>query len=736
MGQQTKWPFHWCRIQAGSPRSHGGISMGRMRRALQQRLPVAAGTATLTVFLAAAILLPKTTSEVLRDSAFDIELAGDQWLRRPAPSDLKVIVVDIDRASIDALGNWPWPRETMARLVEAVATGRPAAIAIDVLFAEPDDRSPAALARQLGSVTGRAEISTLGESLPDGDRRLARAIGSVPVALGFVLNPDRHGTLPGAAIASRGSLPFDDLWQAAGAIGPTQPLAAAASGLGALSLPGSADGAIRQVPVFIAAGRVLMPGLAAEALRLASGASSYLIEGEPPTLVVGSRRVALSRDALLRLVPVAAWRRVARTLSAVDVLEGRADGRRLAGALVLLGGSAPELGGLRKTPADPLTPSVQIQADAVEQLLAGRVPRTLAAAPITQPLTVLVIGLLAVMLGAALSPASGTAILTAVVALLWIAAIAVSGLADRLVDALTPSIAAVLVFTVTAGTAYSSTRRREAFVRRRLEQHLAPAVVRRIVEQPDLVKLDGERREVTALFTDIEGFTATTHRAGPEDLVAMLDQYFEGVAGIVINHGGMIDKIVGDAVHALFNAPLDLEDHPRRAVECAIAIQAWSEGFRRRAPAAAVELGRTRIGIETGPAIVGDVGIRSKLDYTAHGDAVNMAARLEACNKELGSAICIGPAAAARYDAALLRPLGQLAIRGRTEPIAVFEPWPSDAPPTWRDAYLAAYAILESDVAQAAVLLQKLMAERPADLAVRRLAERLSPMRKSDRSPT
>ena len=478
-----------------------------------------------------------------------------------------------------------------------------------------------------------------------------------------------------------------------------------------------------------------MPGLAAEALRLASGASSYLVEGEPPTLVVGSRRVALSRDALLRLVPVAAWRRVARTLSAVDVLEGRADGGRLAGALVLLGGSAPELGGLRKTPADPLTPSVQIQADAVEQLLAGRVPRTLAAAPIVQPLTVLVIGVLAVVLGAALSPASGTAILTAAVALLWIAAIAVSGLADRLVDPLTPSIAAVLVFTVTAGTAYSLTRRREAFVRRRLEQHLAPAVVRRIVEQPDLVKLNGERREVTALFTDIEGFTATTHRAGPEDLVATLDQYFEGVAGIVINHGGMIDKIVGDAVHALFNAPLDLKDHPQRAIECAIAIQAWTESFRRRVPAA-VELGRTRIGIETGPAIVGDVGIRSKLDYTAHGDAVNMAARLEACNKELGSAICVGPAAAARCDAALLRPLGQLAVRGRTEPIAVFEPWPSDAPTAWREAYLAAYAIFDSDVAHAAMLLQKLMAERPADLAVRRLAERLPPMRKSDRSPT
>jgi CHASE2 domain len=163
--------------------------MAKIRRALQQRLPVAAGAATLAVFLAAAILLPKSMSEMLRDGAFDIVLAGGQPLRRPAPSDLKVIVVDIDRASIDALGTWPWPRETMARLVEAVAAGRPAAIAIDVLFAEPDDRSQAALARRLGLVTGRAEISTLGESLPDGDKRLARAISSVPVALGFVLDP-------------------------------------------------------------------------------------------------------------------------------------------------------------------------------------------------------------------------------------------------------------------------------------------------------------------------------------------------------------------------------------------------------------------------------------------------------------------------------------------------------------------------------------------------------------------
>jgi adenylate cyclase len=700
--------------------------MGRMHRALQQRLPVAAGVVTLSVLLTAAMLLPKTISEVLRDSAFDLLLAGDQPLRRPVASDVKVIVVDIDRASIDALGAWPWPRATMARLVEAVANARPAAIAIDVLFDEPDDRSPAALARQLGSMTGHAEISTLAESLPDGDKQLAQAIGNVPVALGFVLDPNHDHALLGASIVSRGSLPFDDLWQAGGAIGPTPPLAAAARGLGVLSLPGSTDGAIRQVPIFVAVGRLLMPGLAAEALRLASGASSYLIENKPPTVVVGIRRLALSRDGLLWLAPAPPGHRVARTLSAIDVLKGQTDPRRLTGALVLLGGSAPELNGLRRTPADPLTPSVQIQADAVEQMVAGRVPSTLTAAPIAEPLMVLSIGALAVVLGATMSPAAGSAILSGAIALLWIAAIAASGFADRLVDPLTPSIAAALVFAVTAGTAYSVTRRREALIHHRLEQHLAPSVVRRIVEQPGLVKLTGERREITALFTDIEGFTATMHRAGPEELVTTLDQYFEGVASIVIKHGGMVDKIVGDGVHALFNVPLNLEDHAQHAVECAIAIQAWSEGFRRRAPVAAIGVGPTRIGIETGAAIVGDVGIQSKLDYTAHGDSVNMAARLEACNKELGSMICVGPGAAARCDAAFLRPLGQLAIRGRDEPIAVFEPWPDDAPPAWREAYLKAYAMLACDAAHAAILFQQLMAERPADLTMRRLAERLT----------
>jgi adenylate cyclase len=686
-----------------------------------------AGMATLASCLVVAVLIPQAWYETIRERAVDMVLDIDRRLR-PMPeqrTDARVIVVDIDRPSIEALGAWPWPRDIMARLVEAVAAAKPAAIAIDILFAEADSRSPAALARRLGTLTGHADLLNLADQLPDGDKRLAEALTKVPVVLGFVLDPDQTGALPAAPIMTRGSLPIYELWHAAGAVGPASALREAAQGLGALSLPGDADGSVRRVPLLVGLADVLFPGLALEAVRLARNASAYLIEAAPPMVRVADLASPLPRDALLRLVPAAADQWIARTVSAVDLVEGRADANRLAGAIVLIGGSAPELGGLRQTPSDPLAPSVQIQADAVGQIIAGRLPRAVEGAAAVDPLFLVAMGIVAIAAGAALPPLAGVLVMVSALVLSWAAAVGLSLVADRLLDPLAPSATAAAVFVATAVTAYAQTRRRAALVRIRFEQHLAPAVVRRIVEEPGLMKLSGERREVTALFTDIESFTAMTHRTDPEQLVALLDDYFEGAAAIIIEHGGMVDKLIGDAVHALFNAPIDLDDHPRRAVDCAIALRDWSENYRRGKPAA-FGFGRTRIGIETGPAVVGDVGIRAKLDYTAHGDAINAAARLEAANKDLGSAICVGPAAAARCDPALFRPLGTIEMRGREEEaLAVFEPWPPDAPPDWRERYLAAFAAINGGRPRAIALFEQLAEERPNDPVPRRFAERL-----------
>jgi adenylate cyclase len=172
----------------------------------------------------------------------------------------------------------------------------------------------------------------------------------------------------------------------------------------------------------------------------------------------------------------------------------------------------------------------------------------------------------------------------------------------------------------------------------------------------------------------IEGFTAMTERATPPDLIALLDAYFDVATRIVTDHGGMIDKIVGDAIHAIFNVPFALQDHPRRAVDSALALLEATEEVRRSPLEQALQLGRTRVGIETGPAIVGDVGGSRKLDYTAHGNAINAAARLEAANKELGSAICIGQAPRRIWIPTTIRPIATLTLRGQSAKIAVYTP--------------------------------------------------------------
>jgi adenylate cyclase len=163
-----------------------------------------------------------------------------------------------------------------------------------------------------------------------------------------------------------------------------------------------------------------------------------------------------------------------------------------------------------------------------------------------------------------------------------------------------------------------------------------------------------------------------TERAAPQDLVAFLDAYLDALTRVVLAHGGTVEKIVGDAVHAVFNAPLDLPDHPRRARDCALALLRAAEAARASPLGQRLGAGRTRIGIETGRAVVGDVGGAGRLDYTAHGDVMNTAARLERANKTLGTSVLIGPAAASRIGTDELRPLGQLELRGRSGALDVY----------------------------------------------------------------
>jgi len=602
---------------------------------------------------------------VLRERAVDL-------LQPPAADAHEVVVVDIDRDALARFGPWPWSRERLAALLGTVAAARPAAVAVDILLSEPDRLSPAALARQLGAATGRADIAAMAGTLEDGDARLAGAMREAPLSLGFVLEPRGGGDeLPAPPVLVRGEVQLPGIWAAPGVQGPAAALAEAAAGLGLLALDADADGRIRRVPLLALAAGAVRPGLAVEALRLAERAGALVLATDPMRLLIGAHEVRLDGSAMLRLLAGDPARWAARTVPAALLMDNPEAAARLSRRIVLVGGSAPELGGLRPAARGILSPSVQLQADAVAAMLRGQAPVRPAVLRHVETAAAALLALGALLAGIALRPRYAAPLVAATIGA-WVALASVAVTIGLLVDPAGPPLVAGLSYVFMSIAAFGAAEARARALRARFEQRLAPAVVRRIAAAPDSLRLQGEAREITALFTDIEGFTAMTERAAPDDLVALLDAYLDALTRVAVAHGGMVEKIVGDALHVVFNAPLDLPDHPRVAHDCALALLAAADAQRASPLGVKLGLGRTRIGIETGPAVVGDVGGAGRLDYTAHGTVMNTAARLEAANKELGSDICIGPVAAARIGRDRLQSLGTLMLRGRAEPLELY----------------------------------------------------------------
>ena len=245
------------------------------------------------------------------------------------------------------------------------------------------------------------------------------------------------------------------------------------------------------------------------------------------------------------------------------------------------------------------------------------------------------------------------------------------------------------------------TRRRQAEAERAhasLSRYFSPQVAARLASDGDNPSMEVHRRDVAAIFTDITSFTSLVESAEPEVLGALLNEYVGGMTGVVFDHEGTVTKIIGDAVHILFNAPGDQPDYATRAIACAHELDMWAEAFRERWKAKRVNFGATRIGVHAGPALVGNFGGNRFFDYTAHGDTINTAARLETANKFLGTRICVSATVADGAENFRGRPVGDLLLRGRSEPLRAYEPLPAavfEAPMT--KLYSEAFARLEAN---------------------------------------
>jgi len=624
-----------------------------------------------------------------------VERAAWDWrvrlLARPSPATGAVVLILLDQASLDwgerenGLG-WPWPRQVWAPVLDFCRRGGADVVAFDFLFTE-------------ASTYGVEDDALLGEA--------AAAHGRFIAARTLQLSP---GVLDAATGAD-----------------PVPEIAAGAARLANVTDIPDPDGVFRRAGLVRREGDRLIPSLGLAAWMLHAG-----VTDEPVMtggrLQVGDRRVPVAPDgsALLRYRggpgTYATFSVAAVIQSELRLLEGEApvvDPEVMRGKVVLVGSSAPGLRDLRATPLSPTAPGAVVHATVVDDLAADDF-----LAPAPGWLTALVVALAAV--GAALlvtrTPDARRAAAGAAAALLVPAGLGVAvyaGGAGWPVVPLQGAVAAAVLGGFVRN--YATEGRQRRFLKTAFRHYLSPAVIERILVDPNALKLGGERRDLTIMFSDLAGFTSLSEGMEPEALTTLLNDYLTDMTDIVLEEGGTLDKYEGDAILAFWNAPLAQPDHAARACRAAVRCQ---RKLAERRPEFRERCGRDltmRIGLHTGEVVVGNMGSRQRFDYTVLGDAANLASRLEGANKAFGSATMIsGATLVAAGDAVQVRDLGTVAVVGRREPVPVHEltGLAGDPAPPGHDAFAAALALLrEGDTAAAAEAFAALTGDDPVAAA-------------------
>jgi class 3 adenylate cyclase/CHASE2 domain-containing sensor protein len=397
---------------------------------------------------------------------------------------------------------------------------------------------------------------------------------------------------------------------------------------------------------------------------------------------------------------------------------------------VVLIGTVVTINDLHRTPFAALyarkgvMPGVVVHAHALAQLLHGTSPHLAGWGGN------FLVALLFSFFGAALGAWTRPLVVRSVggilgLASLWAIGFALFHYSLLSIGLLAPSIAAIGSFGVVDAVTGGQARRQREFIRNAFSRYLSPKVVERLERDPANLSLEGERRTMTYLFSDIESFTSLSESMESRELATLLNRYFDGVTQCVLKHDGMIDKFIGDSVFAIFNAPIDLADHAACAVHCAIDMDEFASSFSREQRDRGVNFGITRIGVHTGPGVVGNFGSSTRFNYTATGDAVNLASRLEGLNKYFHTRVAVSDTAVQLCSDIAFRPIGDIVVKGRVEPIGVWQPLEPGANLAFIERYKKAYETMKAENPAAREMFAALAAERPEDPLVKLHFERL-----------
>ena len=604
-----------------------------------------------------------------------------------------MVLVDIDEKSLENIGQWPWPRSITAELIDRINAAAPLSIGLDILMTEEDRFTPRNISRFTGQPATRFE-----GLVPDGDAILGQSLQKAPTVMATNLMPV---SVPEQIFAPVGIAQIgqqnQNLITVPGVKSPI-PQLQTSPGAGFVSLSLERDNFIRKVPLMAQVDGKLIPSFALEMLRVGQGARSHVAKlagdtGEVTTKVKTGRIIATADDEA-QITLHHGYSERFTTISAHTIMtnnDGAGWAEEINNSFIIIGSTASGLKDIHATALEASLPGPYIHLQILHQILSERHIQSGHIVETIEVVGTIIASIVVSVLMVKLPLALGFAILvTAAMGSVYgfIQAFINQGYLGN-VFLVVGSVVLEAILTLTLRAIYEEYRRRK--LRTAFNQYLSPEMVRRIDASGSGPALDGQKTEISVMFMDVRGFTTLSEALAdtPETLTHIVNHIMDKATAIILDHGGTLDKYIGDALMAFWNAPMAQEDHAKRAVDAAIALEAMLPDLNQelkdmmgdrwpKTDGVDVDI-QIGIGIATGDAVVGNLGSQFRFNYSCIGDIVNLAARLEPFGKNTSLPITIADTTAEQSAHPDLIAIDQIAVRGKSKKTTVFSPVPLSA---------------------------------------------------------
>ncbi len=616
----------------------------------------------------------------------------DQLLRRQHTTKTSgvPVIVDIDEKSLAALGQWPWPRYRVALLLEKIRLAGAMSVGMDMVLAEPDRTSPALLRRQIKKeLQVDVEFQGLPKALEDNDALLANVITGKPYVLGFYFNFSKAEAdqqvqtsecliKPGqvSLLESPDSVKAKDaLHTAFGTVCPLPVLASAATATGFFNATPDPDGILRRVALLINYKDQLYPNLALATLMVATGERNILLKLDTQgteSLRYGGAIIPVDRAGQL-LLNYRGGGGVFPYISAVDIIEGTLAPGALDGKIAFIGTSAAGLKDLRATPFTSVYPGVETHATIVDNILTQDFISIPDYAPAVELLCTILAGVCITLLVAWARAVWLVLPLAGMAFGMWEGSAYMMSTARVYISPLYAYIILAANFTLLTLLKFWREEKQKKFIHGAFSHYLAPAVIKQIYDSPESLSLQGQEKEVTVMFSDVRGFTTMSEQLTPTQVTDLLHDYLTPMTRIITSNMGTLDKFIGDAIMAFWNAPIDVPEHQKKAMSSALQmldhIHVLNESFK-------VKFGQTikiGVGLHCGRVRVGNMGSADLFDYTLIGDNVNLTSRLESLTKFYGQVLLVSQVMKEVCgDEYAYVEMDSVRVKGKNEPITIY----------------------------------------------------------------